>query len=338
MKLLSPYILFALFFLFTFPVHTYSQGFGGGSAAAGVGFARYNPPGPSSSTNLYGYGAIQITGTSKIAIAPQAMRLVVAVTSEAESANACGQSVKATIANIRRTLNDIGITDENIVEDFIEVKPQFKWEPETRKKMSFLVELEDGFRMQSNLHILCKDEEQALAAIDKSFVAGISEVISFDYWHEDLDQFKQDALKQAMAAAKQKATVLLSIFDEKPRVMNVNNSISLSRPVSQYKTILPNKDNPNHPSYRYPNWNGYYKVYTHHPSTTYYAGDNGYADTSPKLPPMNPMLTVTSNVTLTYESPTAKDERELRMAEIKAKGKARVKANGKETTANANAE
>ena len=344
MRSLSPYVLSALLFLFALPVHTYSQGFGSGGAGAGVGAARYNPPGPSSSSNLNGYGAIQITGTSKIAVAPQALRLVVAVTSEAESANACGQSVKATIGNIRRTLNEIGITDENIVEDFIEVKPQFKWEPETRKKLSFLVESEDGFRMQSNLHILCKDEEQALSAIDKSFVAGISEVISFDYWHEDLDQLKQEALQQALTAANQKATVLLSIFDEKPRVMNVNNSISVNRPVSQYKTILPNKDNPNHPSYRYPNWNGYFKIYAQHPSTTFYAGDNGYADTSPKLPPMNPMITVTSTVTVTYESPTEKDERELRMAEIKANakakenGKAKGKAEGKETAANADAE
>ena len=56
------------------------------------------------------------------------------------------------------------------------------------------------------------------------------------------------------------------------------------------------------------------------------------------------MITVTSTVTVTYESPTEKDERELRMAEIKANakakenGKAKGKAEGKETAANADAE
>ena len=294
-------------------------GFGGGGAA-GVGYQMHNNFAPTSSTHLSGY-QIQVSGTAKVAVKPQALRLVVALTSEAQTASECGQTIKTRIANVRRSLVEMKIKDEDIVEDFIIIKRKYRWEMMKKDDSNYIQEFEDGFRMQTNLHILCPDERAALNAIERSFAAGVSEVVSFDYWNEDLDEYKQEALKQALESAKTKSEILLSVFDEKPKVLNVSNSISTVTPASQYRTVNPDKNDPNHPRHYYHDWNSKYKIFASHPSTTFYEGDKSYADVSTKLPPMNPMIMVHSTVTLTYESPTAREQMDLNRKKIELEAK-----------------
>ena len=302
----------------------YSQGggFGGGGfgsnaydASVGLG---YNQKGPASSNHLTGNGSIQVSGTAKISVQPEALRLVVALTSKAATANECAADISARIDQIRESMADLKIADKDIVEDFIVVKRSYKWEPKQQNNTKYFAELEDGFRMQTNLHVLCKDEKIALSVINKCFSAGVKEVVSFDYWHADLDQFKKNALSAALDAAKEKGDLLLSVFDERPRVMNVSNNVIVSHPASQYKTLKPYRPDP---STRNRNWGKIAEVFAERPDITYYEGNNSFSDISPENPPMHPTISVSATVTLTYESPRQRDDLELRRAEIAAKDK-----------------
>lgn len=291
-------------------------GLGGGGFDAsfgGGGFGTsYNPNRTATSNNLNSDGAIQVSGASKISVKPQALRLVLALTTKGESADDCSQDIATRIKAIRQSLSTINIADKDIVEDFIMVKQSYQWEIKKQDNRDFLVESENGFRMQTNLHILCKNETTALDAIRRAFKQGVKEVVSFDYWHEDLDRYKQEALKKALAAAKSKSEILLSVFDKRPRVMNVGNKISVSHPSSQYKTLVPDKTDSNR-VYSYTNVP---KVFAEHPSITFYQGDNTYSDDSPPSPPMDPNISVVATVTLTFESPREREFLELRKAEI----------------------
>jgi uncharacterized protein YggE len=310
-KSLQVFIVMALFCLS--PILVMAQG--GGFASGAENLASGGAEKSATSQNLGGYGSIAVTGEAKISVKPQSLRLVLALTTDGETANDCSTEISTRVQRIREALGALKIAAKEIVEDFIVVKRRYKWDVETKNKRDFLAESEDGFHMQTNLHILCKDETMALAAIDEAFKVGVKEVVSFDYWHNDLDRFKKEALEKALAAAKSKSDILLSVFDERPRVMNVNNRIRVAHPAAQYTSLAIDKSNPNR-GYAYADMA---KVFAERPVITFYEGDRNFSDVSPKAPNMDPTFSVSATVTLTYESPQQRDELELRRAEIEAK-------------------
>lgn len=191
MKRLLLFLLVSLF-----PIAGFSQGGGGvlyasGSyGSAGYG-AQQNQPRPQESANTANESEfIAITGTAEVSVKPESLRIVFAVTAEADTSLECSRLVKERIANIREALTLLDIESTKVVEDFIVVVPSFTWELQTKEKTRFVKEVPDGFRLQSNLHILCKDDAQAMAVIDTAFASGVTEIISFDYWHSQLDEQK----------------------------------------------------------------------------------------------------------------------------------------------------
>jgi|GEM_PF-1518437 len=297
--------------LFLLPVSIFAQG-GGYNAQASAGYYGHNsqPHAQKSVEPAAPSEFITITGTAEVSLKPESLRLVFAVTAEAESSVECSRLVKQRIAEIREGIQKLELDASKVVEDFIVVVPSYTWELQTKEKTRFVKEVPNGFRMQSNLHILCDDEAQAMAVIDLAFAAGVTEIISFDYWHSELDAQKQDALKQALEAAKAKSEVLLAVFDEKPRLLNIDNSIKVSFPVSQYKTITPAPANDEAilPS----NWrHDMVKIRAQRPKTTFYAGNQDFTDTGPGRAPMSPEISVISTVTLTYTSPAREERLEI---------------------------
>ena len=314
-------ILNCVFLLFVgtiVPVAAFAQGggFGGGGGGAGAAYQAYQNQTPASrqSANANASELIAVKGSAEISVKPESLRLVFAVTSEAKESIECSKQVDAAITKIRETLEPLELTGDRVVEDFIVVIPSYKWDLEEIETRKHLREIHDGYRMQTNLHVLCNDEAQAMAVIDEAFKAGVSEIISFDYFHSDLDRYKREVLKKALDEAKSKSEILLAVFDDKPKVLNIDDASSVSFPQSQYKTIAPTPDN-GQVILPY-SWRDYLKIKAHRPKTTYYAGSTEYSDLGLKKPPMNPEIIVRSNVTLTYGSP-ARAER-IEIEKIKA--------------------
>jgi len=314
MRTLSVAIVALLGFMFSSNV-VCAQG-GGGAAMGGMGGAGVGMVYPSYQNqyrNGYyqwrGYGTaedITVDGSAIISVKPESLRLVFAVTAEGTKSEECSLQVKTAIATIREALQPMKLTGDRIVEDFIVVIPSYGWDLKRAdmaagKDTEYLKETHTGYRMQTNLHVLCNDESQALAVIDEAFKAGVTEIISFDYFHSDLDRYKREALKKALDEAKSKANILLTVFDDKPKVLNIENTTDVSYPQSQYKTLNPAPENIQE-MLPY-NWRNYLKIRAHRPKTTYYAGSQEYSDLGLKKPPMNPEITVRSTVTLTYGGP-----------------------------------
>ena len=316
MRSLTRYLLLLMVVNLLTPKIGFSQGGGlGAGAGAGAAYNAYQNQPRVSLQHSYANSSefVAITGTAEILVKPESLRLVFAVTSEEKSSQACAAAVKASITKIQDGLRPLKIEPKNVIEDFIVVVPRYTWELAKLENREFVKEIPDGFRMQSNLHILCKDEAEAMAVMDVAFKAGVSEIVSFDYWHSDLDQHKREALKRALDEAKSKADILLTVFDQKPPVLNVGNSIKVSFPESLYKTISPKPaiDQAILPF----SWNNHLKIRAHRPLTTFFAGSKDYSDSGPTRPAMSPEISVLSTVTLTYGSPARQERLEIGSAE-----------------------
>ena len=300
-----------------------AQGGGMGAGGAGAGAAYNAYQNQNNFRNNYWGNYVQtdfitVEGSAIRSLKPESLRLVFAVTAQEKTSLECTTKVHTTIKQIRSNILNIGIDKKDVVEDFIVIVPSYLWKLETydnsgkwekSKQTQYLREHPDGFRMQTNLHVQCKDEQQALKVMEFAFREGVTEIVSFDYWHSNLDQIKKDVLKSALEEAKEKSSTLLSVFDEKPQILNVANSIEVKFPEALYKTITPTPANaqdllPN-------NWHSYLRIAANRPLTTFYAGPKEYEDSSRLSPTMNPEISVHSKVTLTYGSPSWKEGIEI---------------------------
>ena len=152
-------------------------------------------------------GYITIEGRAEVRVRPTDVRMVLAVTSEAETAQKCQQSIDATIDSLKKAWTKLGIGPERIVVDFIAVLPRYQWTMEKQLGVDVEVEKKVGYRMQTNVHLAAKGEAEARAALRLALEQDITDIIAFDYWSKDLDDVKAKVRLQALKAARGKADV-----------------------------------------------------------------------------------------------------------------------------------
>ncbi len=244
---------------------------------------------------------IKIIGTAEQRVDPEQIRVVLAVTSEGDTAEECRKKLTDRTQKVIVDWKGLKISEQNIVEDFISVLPRYEWKLEQDFQGWSSVRRQElaGYRMQSNLHVAVANEAEAMKAIDAAFRHGHAEVVTFDYWSSDLDRHKEEVRAKAVAAAKKKAELLLAVFEERPRAINVQESTSVYFPQSLYKTyenVLEEevsdygRDRP-------------VLIKQYRPKMTFYHGLTSRADVRPKDLPMRPEIAVVSTVRIYYQSP-----------------------------------
>lgn len=279
------------------PVFGQGSGTRGGQAAGMVN--RELPPLSPEVAKSY----ITIDGRAELRVRPTEIRVVLAVTSEAETAEKCQENVGATIERLKAAWTKTGIAPENIVLDFIAVLPRYSWSMEKREGTEVGVEKRIGYRMQTNVHLAVRNESQANAALAQAFAQGVTDIIAFDYWSKELDESKGKAREQALKAARDKADALLgTLFPDKPPVINVQEQTVVHYPESLYHTVADSAEETVRRDYR----TNIPFIQAYRPRNTYYRGLLGDGDVQPRELPMNPEISVVSTVRLYFKSPAAK--------------------------------
>lgn len=297
------------------PVRVVAQGFGGFGGGGGYNSGNNNkyptthewkpgadddPLNPESALSV-----IRITGTAEQRVVPEQIRVVLAFTSQGETAEACRKMLTEKVGSVMADWKELKIPDENIVEDFIAVLPRYEWRLSDQLEGWSKVRLQQhvGYRMQSNLHVAVKTEAEAMDAIDRAFRHGDAEIVTFDYWSSDLDRHKEEVRAKAVAAAKKKAEMLLSVFEERPKAINVQESTSVFFPHSLYKTYenVLEEQVVNYRSSEPP------MIKAFRPKMTFLHGLSSRADVRPKELPMRPEISVVSTVRIYYRSPAEGD-------------------------------
>lgn len=265
-----------------------------GTAAGGVSA----PLSPETALNY-----ITIQGTAEIRVEPEVIRLVLAVTSEANSADQCMKENTEQIRAVRAEWNKLKIPEDNVVEDFISVLPVYSWHRETRDGREVRIQKQTSYRMQSNLHLAVNTEEQAMKAISGAFSQGISDIITFDYWSSELEAKQQQAREAAVAAAKKKAETLLAAFDQRPPLINIQEQTRTLLPHSLYRSfenILEETELYSREAQNLP------QIKAYRPKMTFFDGSKENADSRPDTVALKPSIAIISTVTLYYQSPATK--------------------------------
>ena len=247
---------------------------------------------------------IVVEGKSVLSVQPTAIRIVLAVTHEAKTSKECKTAIEGKIAELRPLWIQAGIKDENIVEDFISILPRYEFEAKELGGQQVAMEKKVGFLMQTNIYLAVKDDAEASKVLDVAFENGITDVIGFDYWSEQLDLKKQEVRAKALKVAKDKSKILLDgLFEKTPRVINVQENTIVVSPAQMYESFT----NASSTSYQTNYWSrkNMPLVQLARPKNTYYRGNLPNADTQATKLPMRPELSVVSTVKIYYESPAA---------------------------------
>ena len=260
------------------------------------------PNGPSMLDRNVVEGFIAIDGRAEVRTAPTEIRIVLAITSQGQTANECQTAVHETIEKLKRSWSKAGLPAEKAVEDFIAVLPVYEWSLEERGVREVGVEKRTGFRMQSNIHLAVPDDETASKALTVAFEEGVTDIIAFDYWSKELDEVKTKAREQAVEAALRKSdTLLTALLGERPPVINVQEETSVIFPESLYHSFVNRYYEETNAGWL----NNRMLIYAPRPRNTYYRGLFLDGDVQSRELPMRPEISVVSTVRLYFESPAA---------------------------------
>jgi uncharacterized protein YggE len=246
---------------------------------------------------------VAIGGRAEVRLRATEIRIVLAVTGEGETAQACQSAVETSVARLKEAWSGLGVADEMIVVDFIAVLPRYAWHLEEQSGVDVGVEELVGYRMQTNVHLAVPDETQAMEVLAAAFNENVTDIIGFDYFSSNLDEAKAQARLAAVEAARSKADVLLSqVFDERPRPINVQEETIVRYPESLYHSFTNVVAESMSPPYR----RDIPLIRSPRPQNTYYRGLDSSADVQPPKLPMRPEITVVSTVRIYYQSPAAR--------------------------------
>ncbi len=268
---------------------------------------------PSSDLSIEKY--MQFEGKVELRLKPDQIRIIVAITAEGETSSICNGKVAEKLAAVREGLSSSGVDKDSITDDFISVLPRYTFEDGKLGLRQITKEVLTGYRMQTNLHIRVANEKEARSVIGKLFEMDVTDIIGFDYGSEEMEAAKLEALAQAAEKAKQKSALLLTMFDEKPRLINVRSTTQTVLPQEMYRSFRADESDQYVQNWR----NDRPVLRAFRPKNTYYSGyEDSTVDRQPKTLPMNCEISIVGTVKLFYESPAAAEERELKLAEIKA--------------------
>ncbi len=249
---------------------------------------------------------IAIDGRAEVRVRPTQLRIVLAVSSEGPTAQECQRIAQETVAGLKNRWLKLQIPPDSIVEDFIAVLPVHEWNLEKRGDTEVGVEQRVGFRMQSNIHLALPNDATAPTALNAAFEQGITDIIAFDYWNEELDAAKVQARELALRAARSKSdTLLKALFEIRPAVINVQEQTTVRYPETLYHSFENSYQEEVTPAWVNNQRSNVPFIRAYRPRNTYYRGLASDGDIQSVGLPMHPEILVVSTVRLYYESPAA---------------------------------
>jgi hypothetical protein len=174
----------------------------------------------------------------------------------------------------------------------------YTWAVEERAGGRVVAEKRSGFRVQDNVHVKASDEANARAALNAAYGVEGVELLVVDDWSSELRERRQDAQKQALAEARRKSDLLLSVFETRPPPINVHESTVVVFPKDLYATFQRAQWVPGH--YSGPDLP---RLPALQPLNTYYRGLYEDVDVMDSTMPFRPQISVICTVAIYYAAP-----------------------------------
>jgi len=252
---------------------------------------------------------IEIVGTAEIRVKPTAVRVIMALTSQGATAEECMKANEKKEQALTQAWSKMGVPDDKVFLDFISMLPVYEWNVQQQEGNRYLVEDLSGYLVQTNAHIQVANEAEARAAVRAAFQLGMTDIISFDYWCESLDNYKVQAQKQALANAQRKAELLLTAHfrnAQTPKPLNIREQTQVIYPKSLYESFTNDYSQSLHRTYHRQSLP---EIRAFRPKNTHYRGFFGHTDSQDPRLPMQPEISVVSTISCYYAAPGEKKDR-----------------------------
>ena len=229
---------------------------------------------------------------------PTELRVVFAASATAATASETNAASARLLASARTRLETSGIPATDIDHDFIAMVPVYTWGVTRQGDRDVVAEKRSGYRLQHNLHVRVRDEASAAAVITAAHEVEGIEVLAIDYWSNQLEQKQVEARDKALAAVRQKAKALLTVFAEAPVPINVHETTHVMFPQQLYQALPRTEDNSG----------GYFdgqlpRVPASRPSYVYYRGLFADVDAVETAMPGRREIHIVSTALLYFEAP-----------------------------------
>ena len=148
---------------------------------------------------------ITVTGTGEVQVPADMAIVSLGVTVTDKEVLKAQKRANQAVADIREALIDLGIEEEDINTDYINIYAQYDYSAGT--------EVLAGYYAGSTLAIRVTDMEQVGEVIDAAFAAGANTLNGITFSATDTKDAKAKALKAAVEDAREKAEVLAAASD-----------------------------------------------------------------------------------------------------------------------------
>lgn len=166
---------------------------------------------------------ITVTGNGETAARPDIAMITIGVRSEGATAAAALSANNANMAATLKSLKDAGIADRDIQTSGLSINPQYNYE---RNRSNPEV---TGFVASNTVNVRLRDLDKAGSVIDTAVRAGANSLGGIQFGFDDPKEMEQQALRNAVAAAKAKAELLTDAAGvDLGEVLTINASYSVS--------------------------------------------------------------------------------------------------------------
>lgn len=265
-----------------------------GAAGEAPLVARLPAPDPAAAERV-----ITVEAVAEVRVVPNRLRVVFAASAAGDTATAAAQQGRQLVAATKGKLLAVGITEQDLDVDFIAAVPVYAWSVQQQAGKDVVAENRVGTRVQYNLHVAVADEAGALAAIEAATAGDGVDLLAVDYWSDELTGKQVEAQQRALAAAQQKAKLLLAVFPTPPRPINVHEQTRVLFPQQLYQSLPPAEDS----AARWYSRDELPRVPASRPLHVYYRGLFGDVDVVTSAMPGRREIEVVSTVRLYFEAP-----------------------------------
>ena len=143
---------------------------------------------------------ISVSGTGEIRVSADTAVISLGVNARDKDVLKAQQKVNESIAAIRAALTEQGVSEENINTEFINIYVTYDYRDDQEEV--------EAYNASSTLAIKVTEMDKVGALIDAAFSAGANTLNGISFSASDTSEAKAEALREAVADAKNKADVL----------------------------------------------------------------------------------------------------------------------------------
>jgi len=158
----------------------------------------------------YGYEPkpqVSVAGSAEVKVAPDEVRLRVAVETRAETLDPARIENDQKIAAALAFLKQNGISDKDMKTDFINIQPDYNYSSSRVKPVAYIV--------RKSIEVRLSKVSEFQSVLTGLLTNGVNVVDGVDFRTTELRKYRDQARAMAIRAAKEKAKALVSELDAK---------------------------------------------------------------------------------------------------------------------------